>query len=142
MTARPNYQFRMGLTLFATAYDPLDLASDSIDPLGFQKAYMALADRLLPGFTTVTSVPGYLPMLCAGVRIAEELHPYDKNRETAKARARRLEVLRNFEKLWALACGLAEETRGKPATLGSVAFAPCGVSLNRMRRAPKSVLLV
>jgi hypothetical protein len=118
MTTRPNYQSSVGLMLFATAYDPLDLASDSIDPLGFLRAYLSLADRLLPGFTTVTSVPRYLPMLCAGVRAAERLHPRDKGHEPAKARGRRLEVLRNFEKLWALACGLAEETRGKPAIAG------------------------
>jgi hypothetical protein len=107
-----------GLTLFATAYDPLDLASDSIDPLGFLRAYLALADRMLPGFTTVTGVPRYLPMLCAGLRAAERLHPRDEGREPAKARGRRLEVLRNFEKLWALACGLAEETRGEAAIIG------------------------
>lgn len=118
MTMRANYHFPIGLTLFATAYDPLDLASDSIDPLGFLKAYLSLADRLLPGFTTVTSVPRYLPMLCAGVRIAERLHPRGVGRQTAKARGRRLEVLLNFEKLWAIACGLAEEKRGKAAVSG------------------------
>jgi hypothetical protein len=88
----------MGLSLFATAYDPLDLASDNNDPLGFQKAYMPPTDRLLPEFTTLTSVLACLSMLCAGVRIAEELHPHDKNRETAKARGRLLEALRNFKK--------------------------------------------
>jgi phage terminase large subunit GpA-like protein len=51
-------------------------------------------------------------MLCAGVRIAEQLHPRDVGRQTVRARGRRLEVLLNFEKLWALACGLAEETLG------------------------------
>jgi hypothetical protein len=118
MSARVMQGLPAGLTLFATAYDPLDLASDSIDPLGFLRAYLALADRMLPGFTTVTSVPRYLPMLCAGLRAAERQHPRDEGREPAKARGRRLEVLRNFEKLWALACGLAEETRGEPAIGG------------------------
>ncbi len=107
-----------GLTLFGTAYDPLDLASDSIDPLGFLKAYLTLADRLLPGFTTITSVPRYLPMLCAGIRAAERLHPRDEGREPAKARGKRLEVLRNFEKVWAVACGLARDTKGDPAVDG------------------------
>lgn len=107
-----------GLSFFATAYDPLDLASDSIDSLGFLKAYLALADRMLPGFTTVTSVPRYVPMLCYGLHRAEQLHPRDEGGEPALARRRRLEVLRNFEKLWALACGLAEETRGESAVDG------------------------
>lgn len=104
--------------LFPTAYDPLDLASDSIDPLGFLRGYLALADRLLPGFTTVTSVPRYLPMLCAGMLAAEKLHPRGGDHEPAKARRQRLEILRNFEKLWALGCGLAEKTRGKSAIAG------------------------
>jgi hypothetical protein len=108
----------LGLSIFATAYDPLDLAAESIDPLGFLTAYLALADRLLPGFTTVTSVPRYLPMLCAGLRAAERMHPRNEGHEPAKARDRRLEVLRNFEKVWALACGLAEQTRGTPAITG------------------------
>jgi len=91
MNARTMLGLPSGLTLFATAYDPLDLASDSIDPLGFLRAYLSLADRMLPGFTTVTSVPRYLPMLCAGLRAAERLHPRDEGREPAKARGRRLE---------------------------------------------------
>jgi hypothetical protein len=118
MTTRAIYQLSEGLMLFSTGYDPLDLASDSIDPLGFLRGYLALADRLLPGFTTVTSVPRYLPMLCAGMRAAERLHPRGEDHEPAKARGRRLEILRNFEKVWALACGLAEKTRGKPAIAG------------------------
>ncbi len=108
----------LGLNAFATAYDPLDLAADSIDPLGFLRAYLALADRMLPGFTTVTGTPRYLPMLCAGIHAAERLHPRDEAREPAKARGRRLEVLCNFEKVWALSCGLALETRGDAAIEG------------------------
>jgi hypothetical protein len=118
MATKAIYQMSPGLALFATTYDPLDLASDSIDPLGFLKVYLALADRLLPGFTTVTSVPRYLPMLCAGLRAAEKVHPRDENREPAKARAQRLEILRHFEKLWALACGLAAEQLGDSAIAG------------------------
>ena len=59
MATKAKFQIIPGLALFGTTYDPLDLASDSIDPLGFLKAYLALADRLLPGFTTVTGVPRY-----------------------------------------------------------------------------------
>ena len=53
------------LRLFWTVYDPLDLASGSIDVLGFQAGYIALANKLLPGFTTVTTSPRYVSMLCA-----------------------------------------------------------------------------
>jgi hypothetical protein len=108
----------VGLLIFATPYDPLDLASDSIDPLGFQRGYLSLADRFLPGFTTVTANPRYLPMLCAGLRAAEKLYPRIVGQQPAKSRQQRSMVLQNFEKLWALACGLAEETRGSPAVDG------------------------
>lgn len=57
-------------------------------------------------------------MLCAGIRIAERLHPREESHEPAKARRRRLEVLRNFEKLWALACGVAAETHGGAGVAG------------------------
>jgi hypothetical protein len=118
MVLKTMKRFPVGLSLFATAYDPLDLATDSIDPLGFQRSYLAIADRMLPGFTTVTSNPRYLPMLCAGLLSAERLHPRDESREPAKTRGKRLEVMQNFEKLWALGCGLAEETRGEQAVAG------------------------
>src|SRR2546425_2935067 len=84
-----------GLTIFLTAYDPLDLAATSIDPLGFLRGYLTLADRLLPSLTTVTTVPRYLPMLCAGLKLAQDLHPVDSALEPVKSRSRRLEVLRN-----------------------------------------------
>ena len=48
------------LRMFWTAYDPLDLASGSIDVLWFQRGYIALADKILLGFTTVTTSPRYL----------------------------------------------------------------------------------
>jgi hypothetical protein len=107
-----------GVSIFPTAYDPLDLVAGSIDPLGFLKGYLALADRFLPSFTTVTTVPRYLPMLCAGLKFAQKLYPPNWTAEAAKSRSRRLEVLRNFEKLWALGCGLAAETKGEPAVAG------------------------
>jgi hypothetical protein len=58
--------------VFWSAYDPLDLASDSIDPLGFMAGYVALADRILPGFTTITTIPRYASMLCRASRFAGE----------------------------------------------------------------------
>ena len=98
-----------GITYFATSYDPLDLSSESIDPLGFLGTYVSLADLLLPGFTTVTSVPRYLPMLCAGIALAERLHPRDLGHEQAKSRGKRLQALQHYEKVWAIACGLSRD---------------------------------
>lgn len=43
-----------GFRVFWTAFDPLDVASGSIDSVGFLRGYLALVDRLLPGLTTVT----------------------------------------------------------------------------------------
>jgi hypothetical protein len=96
----------------------LDLASDSIDPLGFQRGYLALADRLLPGFTTVTGNPRYLSMLCAGLLAAEKLYPRIEGQLPAKSRQQRSMILQSFEKAWALACGLTEEIRGPAAVEG------------------------
>ncbi len=42
---------RPDIHAFWTAYDPLDMAGESIDPLGFMAGYISLADRILPGFT-------------------------------------------------------------------------------------------
>ena len=82
--------------LFWTAYDPLDLASGSIDVLGFQTGYVALANKLLPGFTTVTTSPRYVSMLCAAVRAAEAVFPgpEDSTVRIRKTRHGSSEVLR------------------------------------------------
>lgn len=37
-----------------TAFDPSDLASTSIDPLGFERGYLYLADGILPGLTNAS----------------------------------------------------------------------------------------
>lgn len=60
------------LRLFWSAYDLLDLASGSIDVLGFQAGYIALADKLLPGFSAGTTSPRYVSMLCAAVAAADD----------------------------------------------------------------------
>jgi hypothetical protein len=94
------------LQLFWSAYDPLDLASASIDVLGFQAGYIALADKLLPGFTTVTTSPRYVSMLCAAVRAAEAAHP-GAGEATSQLRQARMAALKSYERAWALACGFA-----------------------------------
>ena len=71
MVATPQtFPFQEPVQVFWAPYDPLDLASGSLDPLGFGRGYLALADRFLPGFTTVTSFPRYVSMLCAAIRTA------------------------------------------------------------------------
>lgn len=107
------------LQLFWTAYDPLDLASGSIDVLGFQRGYIALADKILPGFTTVTTSPRYLSMLCAAIGVAQEQYP-ESAVAPIKLRQQRLSAVKSYERAWALACELASaETRiGRQAVDG------------------------
>jgi len=48
---------------FLTAYDPSDLPGSSIDPLGFERGYLYLADKISPGLTNVASRPRYFAAL-------------------------------------------------------------------------------
>lgn len=95
---------------FWSAYDPLDLASDSIDPLGFMAGYVALADRILPGFTTITTIPRYAGMLCLALRFAGESGGAGEN--VTVRRRLIIEKLKLFERAWALARGFAEADPG------------------------------
>jgi len=96
-----------GFRVFWTAFDPLDVASGSIDPVGFLRGYLALVDRLLPGLTTVTGVPRYGPMICAAAAGAAAKIPARDDLGGAKLRQQRLVVMKAYERAWALACGLA-----------------------------------
>ncbi len=109
-----------GLRVFWTAYDPLDLASDSIDPLGFMAGYIALADRILPGFTTITTVPRYAGMLCCALDQARTEVGDHGSVSLSARRKQTLEHLQSFERAWALACGFAEQDgkNGGQATEG------------------------
>ena len=95
------------LQAFWTSYDPLDLASGSLDPLGFARGYLALADRFLPSFTTVTTIPRYVSMLCAALKAVQTHYRLESGIASSKARQERLKLLKSFERAWALACGLA-----------------------------------
>ena len=59
------------LDLFLTAYDPSDLPGTSIDPLGFERGYLFLADKILPGLTNVAAHPRYFALLCAGIHLSD-----------------------------------------------------------------------
>ncbi|MFM1770338.1 MAG: hypothetical protein RJA22_2867 [Verrucomicrobiota bacterium] len=92
---------------FLTAYDPSDLPGASIDPLGFERGYLLLADKILPGLTNVASRPRYFAVLCAGVSlcgVAADGPP----REVGRARQ---EMLLRFERYWALGNVLARPER-------------------------------
>jgi hypothetical protein len=55
---------------FLTAYDPSDLPGGSVDPLGFERGYLFLADKILPGLTNAADRPRYFAILCAGASLA------------------------------------------------------------------------
>jgi hypothetical protein len=88
---------------FLTAYDPSDLPGGSVDPLGFERGYLFLADQILPGLTNVAGQPRYFSLLCLGIHL-------DRSEDGATPqmllRNRRETVLRT-ERFWALANVLA-----------------------------------
>ena len=95
----------IGFPVFLTAYDPSDLPGGSLDPLGFERGYLFLADRILPGLTNVADRPRYFSVLCAGASIAK-LDVDDPPRRQYQGR---LECIERFERFWALANVLASQ---------------------------------
>lgn len=93
------------LPVFLTAYDPSDLPGGSVDPLGFDRGYLLLADKILPGLTNAASQPRYLSVLCAGASLSKVDEADPPRRQYQK----RLECLLRFERFWALANVLASE---------------------------------
>jgi predicted DNA-binding protein len=93
------------MELFLTAYDPSDLPGTSIDPLGFERGYLFLADKILPGLTNVASHPRYFALLCAGIHLSGD--PVDSDRRDL-VRKRRQETILRLERFWALANVLAK----------------------------------
>lgn len=94
-----------GLPVFLTAFDPAELPGGSVDPLGFTAGYLALADEFFPGMTAAAGQGTYLPMLCAGLHIAEQ-HGSLGGLSASAARKARVEIAMRFERYWALACVL------------------------------------
>jgi hypothetical protein len=103
----PHLLVDQPVQVFWTPYDPLDLASGSLDPLGFARGYLALADRFLPCFTTVTTVPRYVSMLCAALQAVKKHSRNGSGIASSKVREERLKLVKAFERAWAIACGLA-----------------------------------
>lgn len=93
------------LPVFLTAYDPSELPGGTVDPLGFTSGYLALADQLFPEMTAAANQATYLPMMCAGLWIADSEGKVASG--GAAGRKQRVDVALRFERLWALACGLA-----------------------------------
>lgn len=108
-----------GIQFFLSAYDPSDLPSASIDPLGFDRAYTQLAELVLPGLTNVANVPRYFALLCAGATLVD-LEPGEAD---AHIKGRRREVILRLERLWTMAVALAaEETNDSTPGLRGISY--------------------
>ena len=88
---------------FLTAFDPSDLPGTSIDPLGFERGYLFLADKILPGLTNVASRPRYFALLCAGIQLSGD----QDSRSEREQILHRQETILRLERFWALANVLA-----------------------------------
>lgn len=95
----------LGLPVFLTAYDPSDLPGGSLDPLGFERGYLFLADKILPGLTNVAEKPRYFSVLCAGACLAQ-IDIADPPRVQYQ---KRLDHILRFERFWSLANVLASQ---------------------------------
>lgn len=89
---------------FLTAYDPSDLPGTSVDPLGFERGYLFLADKILPGLTNAAHYPRYFALICAGVQLSG--NTVDATRREL-VRKHRQEAILRLERFWALANVLA-----------------------------------
>ena len=96
---------------FLTAWDPSDLPGGSVDPLGFDRGYNALADKILPGLTNVAALPEVLRAALCGA----SLGPDTVSPSRTEVEERRDCILR-LERLWALAVVLAAEGGGPDAS--------------------------
>lgn len=108
----------MSIEPFLSAYDPSDLPGGSLDPLGFERGYVFLAERILPGLTNAANRPRYFSVLCAAIAISDE-QVDDEASETPRARfERRQAAIMRMERFWALACVLASQGSDDPEPSG------------------------
>ncbi len=115
-----------GVTMFTTLYDPSDLPGTSVDPLGFERGYVALADVLLPGMTTITETPRYLSMIAGGITLAQAVVGDEPH--TAKSEEKVLEIIQRMERLWAVSSVLfwnthPEATSGDWGSIRGITYA-------------------
>ena len=121
----------MDLQPFLTAYDPSDLPGGSLDPLGFDRGYQTLADKILPGLTNVANRPRYISVLCAALLLASDAC----NGATPTARAQaRLDAVLRLERFWTLGCGLASKGDAKLDTSGIRGIRYVEAEVQRMDR--------
>lgn len=106
------------MDFFLTAFDPSDLPGASIDPLGFDRGYNFLADKILPGLTNVADRPRYFGMLCAGVLLAKA----DSSDPPMKLSNQRREAVLRLERLWALANVLAADKSLPPDGIRGISY--------------------
>jgi hypothetical protein len=92
------------IEMFLTAYDPSDLPGTSIDPLGFDRGYIFLADKVLPGLTNVASRPRYFSLICTGIQLCGDAAAAARREPVRKHRQ---ETILRLERFWALANVLA-----------------------------------
>ena len=95
-------------SIFLTAYDPSDLPGGSVDPMGFERGYLFLADKILPGLTNAGSRPRYFSVLCAGSHLAQ----VDAADSPQSQYRKRLDCVLRLERFWALANVLASASDG------------------------------
>jgi hypothetical protein len=119
------------ISVFLTAYDPSDLPGLSIDPLGFERGYLFLAGKILPGLTNVASNPRYFGVLCAGCYLA----PVDGGQSDREVVATRRESVLRLERLWALASALAARARGDSTAPGLRGITYVNAELDRLAAA-------
>lgn len=115
---------------FLTAYDPSDLPGGSVDPLGFDRGYVLLAEKILPGLTNVANRPRYFSALCAAISLSDEQRGGSDRVEARQARyQRRLGAVQRLERFWTLACALAsgEDDALDPAGIRGIRYVEAAV---------------
>ena len=117
-------------TPFLTSYDPSDLPGGSIDPLGFDRGYLFLADQILPGLTNAAGRPRYFSMMCAATHLA----PGDGKSEREKLLLRS-QCLLLLERFWAAANVLASNESLDESGIRGVTFARTYVDRVKDKRA-------
>ncbi len=118
---------------FLTAYDPSDLPGSSVDPLGFDRGYALLADKILPGLTNVASRPRYLSAFCGAIFVSDQRSGADA--VPRAARARRTEAVLKLERFWALGCVRASDDEKSLSTEGVRGIRDIGRAMPRINEA-------